>query len=275
MPVASAQVKSAILFAALAAGGPTTVIERQGTRDHTERLLRRCGARLDGERHAVTLHPGALRAPGMLSIPGDFSSAAFFIVAAACVPGSRVVLEGVGLNPTRIALLRVLERMGGSVSVENTGDSWEPRGALTVEASSLRAATLEADEIPGLIDELPILMVAATCAQGRTRLRGLGELRVKETDRLQSMVTGLGQLGARIRTGAGDAVEVEGSPLCGAAVDGAGDHRTAMSLSVAGLIAQGTTTVRGAECVAKSFPEFYDLLRSVSDSSTVKTVDKV
>ena len=274
LPVASAQVKSAILLAGVWADGPTTVIEPQATRDHTERMLRHYGARVRREGRAVTVEPSPLRSPGPLVLPGDFSSAAFLLVAAACVPGSRMTLQGVGLNPTRIRLLEILQRMGAAVRWTVTEASWEPRGTVELEAGPLRGLVLEAADVPGLIDELPILMVAAACARGTTRLQGLGELRVKETDRVRSMVVALGRLGLRIRLGAAEGVELEGGRLRGAVVDSAGDHRTAMSLAVAGLVADGATTVRGVECVAKSFPEFFDFLQRAAGSPTVKTVDK-
>ena len=258
LPVASAQVKSAILLAGLSAEGPTTIVERHPTRDHTERLLARCGIQVETHDTEVAITPGLLRAPGRLVPPGDFSSAAFFIIAAACVPGARVVLQHLGLNPTRTALLRVLERMGAQLEVSVREDTWEPRGTLTVSASSLRGVTIEPHEIPELIDELPALMVAAACAKGTTRLLGVGELRLKETDRVQSMQDGLQRLGVPVRLLPPDGLEVEGgSPLTGAVVESAGDHRTAMSLAVAGLLARGVTTIRGAECVAKSFPGFF------------------
>ena len=274
-PVASAQVKSAVLLAGLCADGPTTVVERQPTRDHTERMLASFGARLRREGAAVAIEPGPLASPGPLVLPGDFSSAAFLLVAAAGVPGSQVTLRGVGLNPTRIGLLGLLARMGADVRWAIEEEHWEPRGTVAVEARPLRGITLKSEEVPGVIDELPALMVAAACAQGTTRLPGLGELRVKETDRIQSMVSALSRLGVRVHQAAAEMVEIEGGPpLRGAAVESAGDHRTAMSLAVAGLAAQGTTTVRGADCVAKSFPEFFDCLRRLAGSSTVKTVDK-
>jgi 3-phosphoshikimate 1-carboxyvinyltransferase len=274
MPVASAQVKSAILLAGLFADGRTTVVERHPTRDHTERLLRHFGLGVSSGAPELSLEPGVLRSPGHLVLPGDFSSAAFFLIAASCVSGSRLQLRDVGLNPTRIALLDVLSRMGARVEIDVTESSWEPRGVITIEACPLRGITLGADEVPGVIDELPILMVAAACAQGTTRLLGIGELRVKETDRIQSMVMGLQQFGVRIRVTAQDAVEIDGGSLSGGTVDSAGDHRTAMSLTVAGLVAEGTTVVREAACIAKSFPEFFDLLRELAGSTTVKTVDK-
>lgn len=274
MPVASAQVKSAVLLAGLSAEGATEVIEPVATRDHTERLLRRCGIDVAGDAGRLRLVPGRLRAPGCLTIPGDFSSAAFFIVAACCVPGSRVVIEGVGLNPTRTGLLTLLRRMGAAIEVTAEHNGWEPRGRVLAEAAALRGIRVGAEEVPGAIDELPALMVAAACAQGTTRLEGVGELRVKETDRIQSMATGLGRLGARIRSAGKDAVEIEGAALTGAEVEAAGDHRSAMSLVVAGLAARGASLVRGAECVGKSFPDFFARLDELKASSTGKTVDK-
>ena len=266
-PVASAQVKSAVLLAGLFADGRTTVIERAPTRDHTERMLRRCGVSLSRDGAAVSLEPGPLAAPGTIVLPGDFSSAAFFLVAAACVPGSRVQLLDVGLNPSRTGLLRLLLRMGAKFEMRLTEEIWEPRGSLLVESAPLRGITLEPAEVPGVIDELPALMVAAACAHGTTRLSGLGELRVKETDRIQSMVSGLQRLGASIRVAGSDAVEIDGGRLAGgAAVESAGDHRTAMSLAVASLAAGAPVTIRGAECVAKSFPEFFDQLRLLTGS---------
>ncbi|MBI3083925.1 MAG: 3-phosphoshikimate 1-carboxyvinyltransferase [Candidatus Omnitrophica bacterium] len=273
MELPSAQVKSAILLAGLFADGATSVVERVPTRDHTERILRAFGAGIRREGRGVTIEPGALRSPGALVLPGDFSSAAFFVVAASCVPGSRLVLEGVGLNPTRLGLLEILKRMGGCLTTTVSEEGWEPRGTVVVEARSLRGVSVGPSEVPGVIDELPVLMVAAACATGTTRFHGVGELRVKETDRIRSMVNGLRQLGARIVLPAPDAVEIDGGPLRGAVAESAGDHRTAMSLAVAGLVAEGATTVRGVACVAKSFPEFFDHLRAVAGSPTVKTVD--
>lgn len=274
LPVASAQVKSAVLLAGLSADGPTSVIEPRPTRDHTERLLRGFGVLVRADAAAVTVEPGPLTSPGEVSLPADFSSAAFFIVAALCVPGSRLVLPQVNLNPTRIGLLKILERMGARVRLTDQEDGWEPRATVEVHAQPLHAARVEAAEVPSVIDELPILMVAAACARGTTRFDGVGELRVKETDRIESMLNGLRRLGIQASLVAPDTVEIEGGLLTGAAVESVGDHRTAMSLAVAGLVAQGVTTVLGAECVAKSFPEFFDRLREAAGPATVKSVDK-
>ncbi len=274
LPTASAQVKSAILLAGLHADARTTVVEPVSTRDHTERLLRHFGVPVDAQGTTVSLDPRSLQSPGTLIVPGDPSSAMFFVVAAACVPGSRLTLREIGLNPTRTLLLRHLRRMGLAVTEQVTSDAWEPRGDLTINAGPLRGITLRAEDTPGIIDEVPILMVAAACAQGATRLEGLGELRVKETDRVASMVEGLRRLGVSVRLEAGETVEIVGGPLRGAVVDAAGDHRTAMSLAVAGLVADGETRIRGGECVGKSFPEFFERLQVLAGEA-VKTVDKV
>ncbi|MDP3704202.1 MAG: 3-phosphoshikimate 1-carboxyvinyltransferase [Candidatus Omnitrophota bacterium] len=275
MRVASAQVKSAILLAGLFASGRTAIVERVQTRDHTERILQRFGARLGRDGTEISLEPQLLRSPGTLRLPGDFSSAAFFLVAASCVPDARMELTEVSLNPTRTGLLAILQRMGAKITAEVTDDVWEPRGTLLVTSAVLQGTTVTAQEVPGVIDELPILMVAASCARGVSRFEGVGELRVKETDRLASMMSGLMRLGAKVRLVGRDGVEIEGATLRAGEVSSAADHRTAMSLAVAGLIAEGgVTIVRQAECVTKSFPEFFNQLAQLAGSPTVKTVDK-
>lgn len=274
LPVASAQVKSAILLAGLFAKGSTTVIESQSTRNHTERCLRFFGVspHLDGT--SITITPAPLKSPGEAVVPADISSAAFFIVAAAAQPGSQLEVMLVGLNPTRTGCLQVLDAMGADIQRHGQGPEGEPFGTVRVAGRQLKAVTVTSEQVPSLIDELPVLLVAATQATGTSRFEGIGELRVKETDRIASMLDGLGRLGASIRLDGQDTVVVDGGrPLRGAAVDAAGDHRTAMSLAIAGLFAQGTTTIRGAECVAKSFPDFFQRLREVTSPSTVKTVD--
>lgn len=265
LPVASAQVKSALLLAGLAAEGKTFVKEPLPTRDHTERMLSYLGARLVRQGQEILLEPGQVLRARPMEVPGDFSSAAFFFAAAAVIPGSRVTVRGVGLNPTRIGLLEVLRRMGARVESQRAEaqEDWEPRGDVTVSHGGLRGICLRAAEIPGLIDELPVLMVAATQAEGPTRIEGAGELRFKETDRIRSMLGGLSAMGALVRS-EGDTVVLEGpSALRGAAVDSQGDHRTAMALAVAGLAAQGRTTIRGSEWIGISFPGFPDLLAAL------------
>ena len=268
LPVASAQVKSAILLAALAADGPTTVVERTATRDHTERALRRFGADVRQDGLEIVLFPGRLRAPGACAVPGDPSSAAFFVVAAACVPGSSLEVRGVGCNPSRLGFVRVLARMGAQITVEVPDNGWEPLGTLRVAAAPLRATSVEADEVAALIDELPVLMVAAAAARGTSTFRGVRELRVKETDRVRSMVQGLQAFGAQVRLLGEDGVAITGGALHRGDVEGAGDHRTVMSLAVAALLAgDGPSVVRGAEAVAKSYPEFFDHLQAVAGPS--------
>ena len=278
MPVASAQVKSAILFAALFANGPTTIVEPVPTRDHTERLLTRLGVAIRRDGHAMTLEPPRqkLSAPGALTIPGDLSSAAFFVVAASIVPASQLVIRDVGLNPTRIQFLHVLKRMGACVEWTIQDEPWEPRGTITVKSAKLHGTTVEATEAALLIDELPILMVAACAAEGETvtRLRGIQELRVKETDRLESMCQGLSLLNARLITSPdGSDVIIHGNKLLGRTVESHQDHRTAMSLAIAGLLAEGETRVRNAGCIAKSLGNFFELLAAVTPPGTVKTID--
>jgi len=274
LPVASAQVKSAILLAGLYANGPTTVIEPTITRDHTERLLSRIGVRIRRQDRAVTLEPPTqqLQAPGRLTIPGDPSSAAFFIVAAAILPGSRLIITDVGLNPTRSQFLEVLRRMGASIHVETRDHGWEPHGTITVEATPLHGTTIVASEVPALIDEIPILMVAACAAEGTTCFEGLQELRVKETDRLQAMREGLSLLNAHLLLHPNGDVVITKSPLRGRTVNSFRDHRTAMSLTIAGLLAEGHTRIQDCGCVAKSFGNFYECLASVVGPSTVKIV---
>ncbi len=272
MPMASAQVKSAILLAGLYAEGPTEVIEPVETRDHTERMLNHFGVLVRAGGNVILEGPAMnLSSPGRLRIPADPSSAAFFIVAATLVPDSRLALRDVGLNPSRVQFLEVLKRMGAAVQQKVEDDGWEPRGTITVESARLRGTTVLAGEVPLVIDELPILMVAACFAGGETRFEGLHELKVKETDRLHSMTAGLRAMDAQlVAHEAADLVIRGGRSLRGALVDSFGDHRTAMSLAVAGLMAEGTTTIQQADCVAKSLGSFFELLASVAGSSSVQ-----
>ena len=265
MATASAQVKSAILLAGLYAEEPTVLTEPVATRDHTERMLRRLGLSLTASGQTLTLLPprGEIAPPGQLVIPGDPSSAAFFITAAALLPGSTLTIRDVSLNPSRVRFLEVLRRMGASIETRVEDEAWEPRGTVTVASRPLRGVEVSADEAPAVIDELPILMVAACAAQGPSRFHGLQELRVKETDRLQSMISGLTALGARIEAQGMADLRIAPSRLHGGEVDSCRDHRTAMSLAIAGLLADGRTTIRGAECAQKSFGAFFDVLAAL------------
>ena len=237
LPVASAQVKSCLLFAGLLAEGETTVVETTPTRDHTERLLERAGARITRRPTSVTVQPAeTLRLPE-LEVPGDISSAAPFLVAAAIVPGSAVTAHGIGLSPRRTGLLDVLERMGARVAIYNRRTiGVEPAGDVEVRSSELVGATVNASEVPSLIDELPLLAVAASHARGETVVRGAEELRTKESDRIEGIVEELRRIGAHIRA-TRDGFRVRGVParLRGGVVDSRGDHRLAMLGAVVGV----------------------------------------
>jgi 3-phosphoshikimate 1-carboxyvinyltransferase len=261
-PVASAQVKSAILLAALTADGSTTVIEPVQSRDHSERMLRAFGADLQvggAGNTEVTVTPGhSLRGQNVI-VPGDISSAAFWLVAGAITPGADLTIENVGLNPSRTGILDVLEQMGAQVEVLNQRDvAGEPVGDLRVTHGPLQAFEINAELIPRLVDEIPVLAVAACCASGVSRVTGAEELRVKETDRLAVMARQLGAMGARIEEFS-DGMAIHGNTaLRGAEVDSETDHRVAMSLAVAAQIASGATTLHRAEAAAVSYPSFWD-----------------
>ncbi len=262
LPVASAQVKSALLLAGLYAGGLVIVREPGPSRDHTERMLAAMGAPIVRRGPVITSEspPGPL-GPVDLTIPGDFSSAAFLLAAAACTPGSDVTIPGVGVNPTRRGLLDALIEMGADIAMHNWAESGgEPTGDLHVRPAALAGITLSGDIIPTLIDELPVFAVIATQAHGQTVVRDAAELRVKETDRIATTVAELRKLGAAIEPTA-DGFIIEGpTRLKGARVDSHGDHRLAMALAVAGLLAEGATAVEDADCVSDSFPGFADVL---------------
>lgn len=276
LPVASAQVKSAILLAGLNTPGTTTVIEPVPTRDHSERMLKGFGADLnvtveaDGTR-VITINGEAELKPQVIDVPGDPSSAAFFIVAALVTPGSEVVIENVGLNPTRAGLVEVLRQMGGSIEFLNAREvGGEPVADLLVRHSQLKGIEVDPAIAPAMIDEFPVLFVAASLAEGVTVTSGLDELRVKESDRLTAMAVALALAGARIEeredglviTGTG------GAPLPGTAGDAQVtthlDHRIAMSMAIAGLVSSGGVEVDDTRPIATSFPNFEDLLASLA-----------
>ncbi len=265
MPIASAQVKSSILLAGLSCDGTTVVTEPERSRDHTERMLPAFGADLAVDGLSVRLRGGRELTPSDTDVPADFSSAAFFLVAALLVPESEVMIRNVGLNPTRTGLLRVLERMGAAVEISNRREvSGEPVGDLFCRHSGrLRAASVGSEEVPSMIDEFPILCVAAAQADGTTEIRGAAELRVKESDRIRAMATELRKTGIALEE-FDDGVAIEGAErLRGAVVDSHGDHRIAMSMAVAGLVAKEEITIRNASAVAISFPTFFGLLEGL------------
>jgi 3-phosphoshikimate 1-carboxyvinyltransferase len=266
LPVPSAQVKSAILLAGLNAEGATTVVEPAPTRDHTELMLAAAGVRVRRRPSSVSIEPaGALRLPEV-TVPGDFSAAAPFIVAAMLLPGSDLTIHDLGLNPLRTGLLDVLERMGARISVYNRRKlGGEPVGDLEVRSAELVGAEITGEEVPRLVDELPLFALAAAFARGISRVRGAGELRVKETDRVETVTNGLRALGIRMRA-LDDGFEVRGVPSRprGGRMTSAGDHRIAMLGAVAGLVSREGVDVGDAEAVAISFPGFFEVLDSVS-----------
>ena len=267
LPVASAQVKSAILLAGLNADGATTVIEPAPSRDHTELMLAAGGVRVRRRPRSVTIEPpAALRFDGELLVPGDFSSAAPLVVAAALLPGSELTIHDVGVNPLRTGLLDVLERMGAHVSVFNRRRAGAELVAdLEIRSTPLVATAIEAAEVPSLVDELPLVALAAAHARGRTLVTGAEELRVKESDRVEAVADALRSLGARV-TARPDGWEIVGVParLRGGTMRSVGDHRIAMLGAVAGLAAREPVEIGEPEAVAVSFPRFFELLDSVA-----------
>ncbi len=268
LAVASAQVKSALLLAGLNAKGRVTVEEPIPTRDHTERMLTAMGARLTSEmagrvrRITIEPHPEALRTVDV-QVPGDPSSAAFWATLAALWPGGKVVLEGVSLNPERLGFYHLLASMGAKVGYHERGSDPEPWGDITVQGGALTAVSVEADQVPAMIDELPLVALLSTQAEGESVVRGAAELRVKESDRIRATVQGLSRMGAAILE-TGDGFRIHGPrPLSGAVVDAQRDHRIAMMLAIASTVAQGATELLGEGSVAISYPEFFDTFSRV------------
>jgi 3-phosphoshikimate 1-carboxyvinyltransferase len=257
MPVASAQVKSCVLFAGLLAEGETTVVEPARSRDHTERMLRAAGADLEQDAGGVVIRPAESLSPGRILVPADFSSAAFFVVAALLVGGSEVRIAEVGLNPTRTGLLAILERMGAEVEVEARGEEGgEPIGTIAARASELRATEVGGSEVPLAIDELPLLALAACFAEGTTTIRDAAELRRKESDRIATVSEALNALGGRVEP-TEDGMVIEGTGgLRGGRIDSHGDHRIAMLGAVAGLASSEGVEVEGMDAAAVSYPGF-------------------
>ncbi len=259
MQVASAQIKSAILLAALFTEGNTTIDELSPTRDHTERLLKQMGARIATNKTKISISPlsGSLL-PITTSVPGDFSSAAFWLVAGAIHPNASITVTNCGINPTRTGLIDVLQAMGANISIRNQRSILnEPVADIHVESSRLQATEIYGEIIPRLIDEIPILAVAACAARGKTIIRDASELRAKESDRIQAITQELTKMGASIEELPDGMIIHGGKRLSGTSVESHEDHRLAMSLAVAALIAQGTTYIQGANSVAISYPEFW------------------
>jgi 3-phosphoshikimate 1-carboxyvinyltransferase len=273
LPLASAQVKSAIILASLQAEGETVIIEETISRDHTERMLGAMGVPVgieknpSGRGRRIRVKSGGLLNPASFLVPGDISSASFFLAAGAILPDARLFMSGVGLNPTRSGFLDILGKMGGKISVSNRGDersTGEPSGDILVESSFLEGLEVPRESVPLMIDEIPILAVAATQARGATLVRGAGDLRHKECDRISCLVSQLCKMGAVIEEFQ-DGFRVEGPVrLKGARLQSFHDHRMAMALAVAALAAEGESVIEGAECTDISFPGFWDILGSAA-----------
>ncbi len=266
--VASAQVKSAILLAGLYAEGETAVTEPVLSRNHSELMLRTFGANIRSEGTTAVISPRPRLTGQKIRVPGDISSAAYFIAAGLLVPGSDILIRNVGINPTRAGILKAAKAMGGHVSLLNENREGEPTADLHVVYRPLHGTVIEGDMIPTLIDELPIIAVMAAAASGTTIIRNAAELKVKESNRIDVMVRNLSAMGCSI-TGTEDGMIIEGKgsselPLTGAVIDSFADHRIAMSFAVASLIAEGETTIRGSECVSISYPDFYSDLLSLT-----------
>lgn len=266
--VASAQVKSAILLAGLYAEGKTAVTEPVLSRNHSELMLRTFGANIRSEGTTAVISPRPRLTGQKIRVPGDISSAAYFIAAGLLVPGSDILIRNVGINPTRAGILKAAKAMGGHVSLLNENREGEPTADLHVVYRPLHGTVIEGDMIPTLIDELPIIAVMAAAASGTTIIRNAAELKVKESNRIDVMVRNLSAMGCSI-TGTEDGMIIEGKgsselPLTGAVIDSFADHRIAMSFAVASLIAEGETTIRDSECVSISYPDFYSDLLSLT-----------
>jgi 3-phosphoshikimate 1-carboxyvinyltransferase len=263
-PVASAQVKSAILLAGLYASGTTSVEEPSMSRDHTERMLASSGVPVKREGNKVSVQGTATVRAAAFHVPGDLSSAAFLLAAGLLKAPQEFVVKGVGVNPTRTGFIDIVKAMGGACRLlKATESGGEPLADIAVKASTLKGTSIDGDLIPRTIDEIPILAVLATRAKGRTVISGAQELRVKESDRLAALCSELSKMGARVSEQP-DGLVIEGpTPLKGAVVQSHGDHRLAMSLAIAALAADSPTTIEDIDCVSTSFPGFWDLLEQI------------
>lgn len=263
-PVASAQVKSAILLAGLQGEGVTSVTEPLQSRDHTERMLRAFGCEVKVEGRTVSLQGGQTLVATDIEVPGDISSAAFFLVAGAIVPNSKLILKNVGLNPTRTGILDVLSEMGANITIHNVrNEEFEPCGDITIETSKLRGIEIGGSLIPRLIDEIPIIALLATQATGTTVIKDAEELKVKETNRIDTVVNELRKLGAQMEATKDGMIIYGNQKLQGNIVDSHGDHRIGMMLAIASCLAEGEVEIEQSEAVAVSYPNFFDQLETL------------
>jgi 3-phosphoshikimate 1-carboxyvinyltransferase len=256
LPMASAQVKSAVLLAGMFAPGKTTVIEPVATRNHTERIMSHFGVKWLRDGNAISVYGGQVPRATDIVVPGDISSAAFWMVAAAASPGQQITLKNVGLNPTRTGVIAVLLKMGAHITSYETDSSGEPRGNVVVQGSDLNATVIGGDEIPNVIDELPILAVAGALARGNTLIKDARELRVKETDRIAAVAENLRRMGVEVIEYEDGMEIIGGAKLRGATITTYHDHRIAMAFAIAGMFAEGETIIEGSECINTSYPGF-------------------
>lgn len=265
LPVASAQVKSALILAGLQADGESTIIELSETRDHTERMIRKFGGQIRKDNKVIKVNGGQKLTAADVQVPGDISSAAFFLVAAAIVPGSEIVLKNVGLNPTRTGIIEVMNNMGADLQILNHNvDSFEPSGDILIKASKLTGTVIEGELIPKLIDEIPIIALLATQAKGKTIIKDASELKVKETNRIDTVVKELRKLGATIEA-TDDGMIIHGnSKLSGGTVSSHGDHRIGMMLAIAALVCQDVVELENPQAIAVSYPNFFNHLDIIS-----------
>ena len=263
LPVSSAQIKSAVLLAGLYADGETTVEEDVQSRDHTEKMLEFFGAKITKDNNRITVSPSVLKAQN-ITVPGDISSAAFFMAAAAAIPGSYLIIEGVGINQTRSGIIDVLTEMGAKIHIENIRYSGgEEIGDIHVEGVNLKGVNISKEIIPRLIDEIPVLAVIAAKAEGITRITGAEELKVKETNRISTMVSEMKKVGIEVNELPDGMEIIGGSKINGGTVESHGDHRVAMAMAICGLLAEEPIKVLGNECIDISFPDFENILKSV------------
>ncbi len=264
MPVPSAQVKSAILFAALFANGVTRIEEQFKSRDHTERMLEYFGSKLKVDGLSISIEGNKELKGRDVEIPGDVSSASFFIIGAAILKGSKIRINKVGINPTRAGFLNLLSKMGVKIKILNKENLFEPVGDIEVRHSETNGIIINEDMIPAIIDELPIIFVLASLSRGRTVIKSAGELKFKETDRITSMKENLRRMGAKFET-IGDEIIIEGvEKLKSADLKSFGDHRTCMAMIMAALSAEGDSVIDDIKCINKSFPEFFEVLKRIA-----------
>jgi 3-phosphoshikimate 1-carboxyvinyltransferase len=269
LPIPSAQIKSAILLAGLFARGDTVLRQTIPSRDHTERMLKRMGARLEIRGNSISLLPlSSPLVPVSLRVPGDISSAAYFLVAGAIHPNARIMIRGCGINPTRTGIIDILLAMGANLKMyDERLEAGEPLADIVVKSSELKGIEVGGDIVPRLIDEIPVLAVAGCVAKGKTVIRDAVELRMKESDRIATVVSELSRLGAKIESLPDGMVIYGGGLLSGTEVDSHLDHRLAMSLAIAGLIAKGETAIKNTQVAQVSYPDFWQVLREISNTA--------